>query len=45
MYVTAEKNYTVFHFQNGTDFLVLQTMEDFEETLENIGFFRVRQAT
>jgi two-component system, LytTR family, response regulator len=45
MYVTAEKNYTIFHVQNGQDLVVSKTMKDFEELLENAGFFRIHHAT
>jgi two-component system, LytTR family, response regulator len=45
MYVTAEKNYTIFHVQNGQDLVVSKTMKDFEEILENAGFFRIHHAT
>jgi two-component system, LytTR family, response regulator len=45
MYVTAEKNYTIFHVQNGQDLVVSKTMKEFEELLENAGFFRIHHAT
>jgi two-component system, LytTR family, response regulator len=45
MYVTAEKNYTIFHIKNGQNLLVSKTMKDFEELLENVGFFRIHHAS
>lgn len=37
-------NYTEFHFSNGKKFLVTKTLKDFEDLLNDQGFYRVHQS-
>jgi two-component system LytT family response regulator len=37
-------NYTEFHFSNGKKFLVTKTLKEFEDLLDDQGFYRVHQS-
>lgn len=40
----ADDNYTMFFFKNGKKFMVARTIKDFEELLDDFGFFRIHQS-
>lgn len=40
----SSDNYTTFYFQNKTSLMVTKPLKDFEELLDEMGFFRVHQS-
>jgi two-component system, LytTR family, response regulator len=45
LYVEADKNYTTFYMNNQPAIVVSKTLKEFENVLENAGFFRIHHST
>ncbi|MGL4632159.1 MAG: LytR/AlgR family response regulator transcription factor [Leadbetterella sp.] len=45
IYVKAEKNYCTFYLKNETEIVVSKTLKEYEDQLENLGFFRIHHGT